>query len=243
MAEKVGKKLERLVGKMTAKEKLIADFLLGRGKLSAVEVREKIGGKAHIQVYSTMLELAPFRFDLEVEDNKEKLMYLRVADARTREERKRILRINLRDLEEDLKRRQRERRAVDKRINQTKKKIEKTKRQLRRGKMQSKEDEIRKVLEEDLMVVEGVSSCMLARRDIDPITPKHPKHSRAWDTLMDVGDLVFEGKPPAEFGVYHVVTKMLPGDDTILVALTTDRKKAGKALTRAKQKIINIIEM
>ena len=99
--------------------------------------------------------------------------------------------------------------------------------------MEERRDKFLKVLEEDLMPLEDVRACMVARRGLEgivPITEDFKKEvSGIWEALNGTMNELFDvishytdyglDKVYFELGKFDVLFFILPGSDTALVAV------------------------
>jgi len=125
--------------------------------------------------------------------------------------------------------------------------------------MEERRDKFLKVLEEDLMPLEDVRACMVARRGLEgivPITEDFKKEvSGIWEALNGTMNELFDvishytdyglDKVYFELGKFDVLFFILPGSDTALVAVVPALANRGLLeveLENARRDIIRIIE-
>ena len=125
--------------------------------------------------------------------------------------------------------------------------------------MPSKEDQILKVLTEDLQRLEDIHACMVARKNLEgiaPITEEFKKEvMEIWEILKKTMDDFFDviahysefglDKVYFELGKFDVMFFILPGTDTALVAIVPALANRGLLeveMENARRKIISIIE-
>ena len=125
--------------------------------------------------------------------------------------------------------------------------------------MDTTEDRILKVLEEDLMPLEDIRACMVARKGLEGITPFTESFKREvmtiWETLKNTMDELFDvighysesglDKVYFELGEFDVMFFILPGSDTALVAIVPALANRGLLeveLENARRRIIGILE-
>ncbi len=124
--------------------------------------------------------------------------------------------------------------------------------------MSSKEEEILKVLSEDLLQLEDIHACMVVRKNLEGIFPMTEEFKQEiieiWDVLKNTMDEFFEiishyskyglDKIYFELGKYDVIFFILPGSDTALVAIVPALANRGLLeveLENARRKIIQIL--
>lgn len=125
--------------------------------------------------------------------------------------------------------------------------------------MTSKEDQILRVLDEDLQPLEDIHACMVVRKRLEGIVPitEDFKHEivEIWEILKKTMDDLFDvvshysrfglDKIYFELGRYDVMFFILPGTDTALVAIVPALANRGLLeveMENARRKIIDIIE-
>jgi len=125
--------------------------------------------------------------------------------------------------------------------------------------MSSKEEEILKVLSEDLLRLEDIHACMVARKNLEGIVPITEEFKQEitgiWDMLKDTMNEFFDiishyskyglDKIYFELGKYDVIFFILPGSDTALVAIVPTLINRGLLeveLENARRKIMGILE-
>ena len=125
--------------------------------------------------------------------------------------------------------------------------------------MSSKEEEILKVLSEDLLRLEDIHACMVARKNLEGIVPMTEEFKQEildiWEILKDTMNEFFDviskyskyglDKIYFELGKYDVIFFILPGSDTALVAIVPALANRGLLeveLENARRKIVGIIE-
>ncbi|MEA3255836.1 MAG: hypothetical protein U9Q22_08395 [Candidatus Altiarchaeota archaeon] len=123
----------------------------------------------------------------------------------------------------------------------------------------SKEDRILKVLNEDLLRLEDIHACLVARKNLEGIVPITEEFKREimgiWDVLKDTMDDFFDvigrysayglDKAYFELGKFDVMFFILPGSDTALVAVVPALANRGLLeveMENARRRIIEIIE-
>lgn len=122
------------------------------------------------------------------------------------------------------------------------------------------EQKILQVLTEDLMQLEDIHACMVARKNLEgiisPITEKFKKEIMpVWDTLKGTMDELFDvikhyteyglDKVYFELGEHDVMFFVLPNLDTALVAIVPALANRGLLeveLENARRRIIKILE-
>lgn len=124
---------------------------------------------------------------------------------------------------------------------------------------QSPEQKILQVLQEDLMQLEDIHACMVARKNLEGIVPITEKFKKeilpVWDTLKGTMDELFDvikhyteyglDKVYFELGNHDVMFFVLPGLDTALVAIVPALANRGLLeveLENARRRIIKILE-
>jgi hypothetical protein len=124
---------------------------------------------------------------------------------------------------------------------------------------QSREEEIKKVLDEDLTPLEDIRACMVARKNLEGIVSMSDAFRReitpVWETLKGTMDELFDvighyseyglDKVYFELGNYDVMFFILPGLDTALVAIVPALANRGLLeveLENARRRIIKILE-
>ncbi len=125
--------------------------------------------------------------------------------------------------------------------------------------MDSKEARILKILEEDLLRLEDIHACMVARKNLEGIVPISENFKREildiWDVLQNTMNEFFKiiehyskyglDKVYFELGKYDVMFFILPGSDTALVAIVPALANRGLLeveMENARRRIIEIIE-
>lgn len=123
----------------------------------------------------------------------------------------------------------------------------------------SKEEEILKVLSEDLLRLEDIHACMVARRNLEGIVPISEEFRQEitgiWDMLKDTMNEFFDiisryskyglDKVFFEMGRYDVIFYILPGSDTALVAVVPSLANRGLLeveLENARRRILEILD-
>jgi hypothetical protein len=124
---------------------------------------------------------------------------------------------------------------------------------------QTSEQKILKVLTEDLMQLEDIHACMVARKNLEGIVPFSDKFKREimpiWDTLKGTMDELFDvikhyseyglDKIYFELGEHDVMFFILPNLDTALVAIVPALANRGLLeveLENARRSIVKILE-
>jgi hypothetical protein len=124
--------------------------------------------------------------------------------------------------------------------------------------MSSKEEEILKVLSEDLLRLEDIHACMVARKNLEGIVPITEEFRQEitgiWDMLKDTMNEFFDiisryskyglDKVFFEMGKYDVIFYILPGSDTALVAVVPSLANRGLLeveLENARRRIMGIL--
>lgn len=124
---------------------------------------------------------------------------------------------------------------------------------------QSPEQKILQVLQEDLMQLEDIHACMVARKNLEGIVPITEKFKKeilpVWDTLKGTMDELFDvikhyteyglDKVYFELGNHDVMFFVLPGLDTALVAIVPALANRGLLeveLENARRRIVRILE-
>ena len=124
--------------------------------------------------------------------------------------------------------------------------------------MSSKEEKILQVLNEDLLRLEDIHACMVARKNLEGIVPMSEEFKteilEIWDVLKDTMNEFFDtishyskyglDKVYFELGKYDVIFFILPESDTALVAIVPALANRGLLeveLENARRKIIKII--
>jgi hypothetical protein len=122
-----------------------------------------------------------------------------------------------------------------------------------------KEKEILKVLSEDLLRLEDIHACMVARRNLEGIVPISEEFRQEitgiWDMLKDTMNEFFDiisryskyglDKVFFEMGRYDVIFYILPGSDTALVAVVPSLANRGLLeveLENARRRILEILD-
>lgn len=125
--------------------------------------------------------------------------------------------------------------------------------------MTSKEEEILKVLSEDLLQLEDIHACMVVRKNLEGIVPMTEEFKQEiieiWDVLKNTMDEFFDiishyskyglDKVYFELGKYDVIFFILPESDTALVAIVPALANRGLLeveLENARRKIMEILE-
>jgi predicted regulator of Ras-like GTPase activity (Roadblock/LC7/MglB family) len=125
--------------------------------------------------------------------------------------------------------------------------------------MSSKEEDILKVLSEDLLRLEDIHACMVVRKNLEGIVPITEEFkaeiTEIWsmlkDTLNEFFDIISHyskyglNKIYFELGKYDVIFFILPGSDTALVAIVPALANRGLLeveMENARRKILRIIE-
>ncbi|MBN2014446.1 MAG: hypothetical protein JW778_04645 [Candidatus Altiarchaeota archaeon] len=125
--------------------------------------------------------------------------------------------------------------------------------------MASKEEQILRVLSEDLQPLEDVRACMVVRKRLEGIVPitEDFKHEivEIWEILKKTMDDLFDvvshysrfglDKIYFELGKYDVMFFILPSTDTALVAIVpvlANRGLLEVEMENARRKILSIIE-
>jgi len=125
--------------------------------------------------------------------------------------------------------------------------------------MESKEEQILKILQEDLMPLEDIHACMVAKKGLEGITPLTEKFKQEvlpiWEILKNTMDELFDvvshyseyglDKVYFELGEFDVMFFILPGSDTALVAIVPALANRGLLeveLENARRAIIKIVE-
>lgn len=125
--------------------------------------------------------------------------------------------------------------------------------------MDSKEERILKILNEDLLRLEDIHACMVARKNLEGIVPITEEFKKEiigiWEVLKDTMDEFFRiieryseyglDKIYFELGEFDVMFFILPGSDTALVAIVPALANRGLLeveMENARRKIIEIIE-
>lgn len=123
----------------------------------------------------------------------------------------------------------------------------------------SKEEQILKILNEDLLRLEDIHACMVARKNLEGIVPITEEFKREilgiWEVLEDTMDDFFDvigkyseyglDKIYFELGQYDVMFFILPGSDNALVAIVPALANRGLLeveMENARRKIVDIIE-
>jgi hypothetical protein len=125
--------------------------------------------------------------------------------------------------------------------------------------MGSKEEEILKVLSEDLLRLEDIHACMVARKNLEGIVPISEEFRQEitgiWDMLKDTMNEFFDiiskcskyglDKIYFELGKYDVIFFILPSSDTALVAIVPALANRGLLeveLENARRRIMSILD-
>ena len=125
--------------------------------------------------------------------------------------------------------------------------------------MSSKEEDILKVLSEDLLRLEDIHACMVARKNLEGIVPISEEFKQEitgiWDMLKDTMNEFFDivskyskyglDKIYFELGKYDVIFFILPSSDTALVAIVPALANRGLLeveLENARRRIIRILD-
>lgn len=123
----------------------------------------------------------------------------------------------------------------------------------------STEEQILKILNEDLLRLEDIHACMVARKNLEGIVPITEEFKREilgiWEVLEDTMDDFFDvigkyseyglDKIYFELGQYDVMFFILPGSDNALVAIVPALANRGLLeveMENARRKIVDIIE-
>jgi hypothetical protein len=125
----------------------------------------------------------------------------------------------------------------------------------------SNQEEIQRVLEEDLLQLEDILACMVAQKGLQGIVPSMSEKFKRdvmpiWETLQQsmedffgiikkYGELGLD-KVYFELGNYDVMFFILPGSDTALVAIIPSLANRGLLeveLENARRRIIKILEL
>lgn len=123
----------------------------------------------------------------------------------------------------------------------------------------SREERILKILNEDLLRLEDIHACLVARKNLEGIVPITEEFKREimgiWEVLKDTMDEFFDvigkysryglDKIYFELGKFDVMFFILPGSDTALVAVVPALANRGLLeveMENARRKIIEIIE-
>jgi hypothetical protein len=123
----------------------------------------------------------------------------------------------------------------------------------------SREERILKVLDEDLLRLEDIHACLVARKNLEGIVPITEDFKREvmgiWEVLKDTMDEFFDviekysryglDKVYFELGEFDVLFFILPSSDTALVAVVPALANRGLLeveMENARRKIIGIIE-
>jgi predicted regulator of Ras-like GTPase activity (Roadblock/LC7/MglB family) len=124
--------------------------------------------------------------------------------------------------------------------------------------MSSKEEDILKVLSEDLLRLEDIHACMVARKNLEGIVPITEEFKQEiieiWDVLTQTMNEFFDiishyskyglDKIYFELGKYDVIFFILPGSDTALVAIIPSLANRGLLeveLENARRRIMGIL--
>lgn len=124
--------------------------------------------------------------------------------------------------------------------------------------MASKEDQILRVLDEDLQPLEDIRACMVVRKNLEGIAPITEDFKseimEIWEILKKTMDDLFDvvahyskfglDKIYFELGKHDVMFFILPGTDTALVAIVPALANRGLLeveMENARRKIIGII--
>ena len=124
--------------------------------------------------------------------------------------------------------------------------------------MSSKEEEILKVLSEDLLRLEDIHACMVARKNLEGIVPITEEFKQEitgiWGMLKDTMNEFFDiishyskyglDKIYFELGKYDVIFYIHPGSDTALVAIIPSLANRGLLeveLENARRRIMSIL--
>ncbi|MBN2251376.1 MAG: hypothetical protein JW724_04810 [Candidatus Altiarchaeota archaeon] len=125
--------------------------------------------------------------------------------------------------------------------------------------MASKEERILEILERDLLQLEDVHACMVARKNLEGIVPLSEEFKQEildiWEVLKNTMDEFFDiiskyskyglDKVYFELGKYDAIFFILPGSDTALVAIVPALANRGLLeveLENARRRIMEIIE-
>lgn len=126
--------------------------------------------------------------------------------------------------------------------------------------MNSKEERIMKILEEDLLRLEDIKACMVARKNLEGIIPPISEDFKQeildiWEVLQYTMNEFFDivsryskyglDKIYFELGQYDVIFFILPGSDMALVAIVTALANRGLLeveLENARRRIVQIID-
>ena len=125
--------------------------------------------------------------------------------------------------------------------------------------MSSKEEDILRVLSEDLLRLEDIHACMVARKNLEGIVPITEEFkaeiTEVWEILKEVMNEFFGiisryskyelNKAYFELGAYGVLFYVLKDSDTALVAIfprAANRDLIEERLDKARKKIVGIID-
>ena len=124
----------------------------------------------------------------------------------------------------------------------------------------SNQDEILKVLQEDLLQLEDILACMVAQKGLEGIVPAMSEKFKReimpiWEILQKTIDEFFQiikkygefglDKVYFELGQYDVMFFILPGSDTALVAIVPALANRGLLeveLENARRRIVQILD-
>jgi len=124
----------------------------------------------------------------------------------------------------------------------------------------SNQDEILKVLQEDLLQLEDILACMVAQKGLEGIVPAMSEKFKReimpiWEILQKTMDEFFQiikkygefglDKVYFELGQYDVMFFILPGSDTALVAIVPALANRGLLeveLENARRRIVQILD-
>jgi len=122
------------------------------------------------------------------------------------------------------------------------------------------EDEIMRILQEDLMQLEDVHACMVARKGLQGVVPQLSEEFKnevapVWEILQKSMDDFFEiikkygefglDKVYFELGEYDVMFFILPGSDNALVAIVPALANRGLLeveLENARRRILRLLD-
>ena len=123
---------------------------------------------------------------------------------------------------------------------------------------ESKNEQIKKILEEDLLSLEDICACMLARKGLEGVVivpaSNESELKGIWGALektMDaflnvIGQYPAEGLGKACFQLenYEILFYILPGTDSAVVAIASESADRGPleiAMENARKKIIDLL--
>jgi hypothetical protein len=124
----------------------------------------------------------------------------------------------------------------------------------------AKQEEILKVLQEDLMPLEDILACMVAQKGLEGVVPFTEEFKQEitpiWEILKNTMDEFFDvikrysecglDKVYFELGEYDVMFFILPGSDSALVAIVPALANRGLLeveLENARRRIIKILDL